>query len=612
MRWTRSPASGAVVRSRFSTLRRIAAAGAVPFGPRRALAAHQPPMSSDSPRAIPPTSANARDSLFHRRTGPPPCARLAFWIRGRIVRVPSDSTLVPRGSRAEPVLARGIGVTILHHPDLSRVGEVAMLLDAGSTQSMSVNRDAPTFRSTSGEKTACLSTRQVSRAELRVEGCGQAGIRLAPADGLRVTVDGEVVSEPVAIPSKRLVRGVIVELSETVALLLHAIDLRSSTKVQAAATAAGQDLVGHSNAIREAWDELVKVSDQTIPVLLRGPSGVGKELAAALIHQLSGRRGRYVCVNMAAIPPTVAASELFGHREGSFSGASRSHQGFFQQADSGTLFLDEIGDTPEAIQPLLLRAVELGVVQPVGGPAQKVDVRLIAATDSNLESAVADGGFRGALLHRLEGYPVQIPALRERLDDVPRLFLHFFRQELAHTGELSKLKSSGDAEPPWVPWSFVRKLCRYPWPGNVRELRNVARQIAIANRGEANFRPPAQLESRLDAAALVPAPSSGAPADSEPAKRSYDADDAEIRAALRANAFHVGRTATHLNVSRGWLSTRMRSCEGVRIAGELEQGDIDNALDGCGHDTKQAALDLEVSERGLVLQMKRLGIIPKT
>jgi len=485
-----------------------------------------------------------------------------------------------------------------------------MLLDAGSTETVGVSRDAPTFRATSGEKTDCLGTRQVSRGQLRLEGRGPDGVRLHSAGGVRLTADGEPVSSSLDVPSQRLQQGVILELSETVALLLHAIDVRPCDKVQAAASAMGHELVGHSNTIREAWDEIVKVSDQSVPVLLRGQSGVGKELAAALIHQLSGRHGRYVCVNMAAIPPNVAASELFGHREGSFSGASRNHQGFFQQADSGTLFLDEIGETPEAIQPLLLRAVELGVVQPVGGPAQNVEVRLIAATDSNLETAVADGGFRGALLHRLEGYPVHIPALRQRLDDIPRLFLHFLRQELEHTGELSKLERPADTEGPWVPWSFVRTLCRYAWPGNVRELRNVARQVAIANRGEDPFRVPVQLESRLESTQPTPAVASGAPRGAVLPRPFYDADDAHIREALRANAFHVGRTATQLNVSRGWLSTRMRSCEGVRIAGELDRGDIEAALARSGHDTMQAALDLEVSERGLVLQMKRLGIRP--
>jgi two-component system nitrogen regulation response regulator GlnG len=525
-----------------------------------------------------------------------------------VVRDLSDSTLIPRAPRAERVLSKGLGVTLLHHPDPGRVGDYAMLLDEGSREVAMLSRDLPVFRSTDGNRTDAIRTRQVSRAQISVRNWGSAGARVSASADARLVVSGERIVGAVDVSPQQLAAGIVLELSNAVGLLLHTIDVRVPLALDSAAAEAGLEMVGFSNAIRATWDEVTRVGDQHIPVLLRGPSGSGKELAAALIHQLSGRQGRYVCVNMAAVTPSVAASELFGHREGSFSGASRGHQGFFEQADGGTLFLDEIGETPEAIQPMLLRAVELGVVQPVGGVARKVDVRLIAATDADLERSAAEGGFRSALLHRLAGYPIRIPSLGERLDDIPRLFVHFLGQELERTGERYKLSAAPDTQEPWLPLSLMLLLCHYAWPGNVRELRNVSQQLAIANRGEDRFRVPVALEARLRGETRLSTAEDPVDLGENAASRLSEITDADIRAALRANQFHVGRTALYLNVSRGWLSTRLRTCEGVRIAADLGRAEIESALVPSGGDTKQAALALEVSERGLVLQMRRLGL----
>jgi two-component system nitrogen regulation response regulator GlnG len=179
-------------------------------------------------------------------------------------------------------------------------------------------------------------------------------------------------------------------------------------------------------------------------VLLRGETGTGKELAARALHDAGPRRRRgFLAVNMGAVPPTLAAAELFGAARGAFTGADQKRIGYFTRADGGTLFLDEIGETPAEVQILLLRALDNREIQPVGGgDPQPVDVRLIAATDADLEGAMAAVRFRSTLLHRLSGYEIFLPQLRDRREDFGRLFLHFLSQELEATGQTGRLATS--------------------------------------------------------------------------------------------------------------------------------------------------------------------------
>src|SRR6185436_13729067 len=185
---------------------------------------------------------------------------------------------------------------------------------------------------------------------------------------------------------------------------------------------------------------------------LRGETGTGKELLARAIHQASSRRAApYFALNMAAIPASLAAAELFGAAKGAFTGADRRRVGYFGRAQGGTLFLDEIGELPADLQPLLLRVLENGEIQPVGGEETlRVDVRILAATDANLESAIEEGRFRAPLFHRLSGYELRLPSLRERRDDIGRLFIHFLRQELAALGEADRLADPGPEGRPWL------------------------------------------------------------------------------------------------------------------------------------------------------------------
>ena len=214
---------------------------------------------------------------------------------------------------------------------------------------------------------------------------------------------------------------------------------------------------------------------------------------------MNRRERPFVAVNMGAIPPSLAAAELFGAEKGAFTGANRARRGFFRSADGGTLFLDEIGETPSEVQGMLLRVLETGEIQPVGSEnPRKVNVRVLAATDARLEMEIAEGRFRAPLLHRLNGFEIRLPPLRERLDDLGRLLLHFLRQEMENLGENFSLVASGNPRGPWLPAPLVAQLAMGHWPGNVRQLLNITRQLVIGNRGAQQLRLTPEIAAQLE------------------------------------------------------------------------------------------------------------------
>jgi len=296
-------------------------------------------------------------------------------------------------------------------------------------------------------------------------------------------------------------------------------------------------LVGTGPAIAAVRRAVEQVAATEATVLVLGETGTGKELVARMIHARSRRAAApFVAANCGGFVPGLAASELFGHEAGAFTGAVRRRAGRFEAAHRGTLLLDEVGELPPELQPLLLRALETGEVERVGGDAFAVDVRVVAATNRDLAADVRAGRFRADLFYRLNIFPVAVPPLRDRRDDIPELVTHFLRQ-------FAVLHGRAVTE---VPARVLRLLAGYDWPGNVRELRNVIERAVIATTGT---------EFRFDPAWLA----SSAPV--ETARTWAAQEKARILEALRAAGGRVygpGGAAQRLGLRPTTLYGKMR------------------------------------------------------
>jgi formate hydrogenlyase transcriptional activator len=235
------------------------------------------------------------------------------------------------------------------------------------------------------------------------------------------------------------------------------------------------DIIGASEAMRAVFKSIEMVAPTDSTVLILGETGTGKELMASAIHEASRRRrGVMVKVNCAALPPTLIESELFGHERGAFTGAMQQKKGRFELAHRGTIFLDEIGELPLEMQVKLLRVLQEQELERVGGTQTvKVDVRVVAATNRDLSVAVREGKFRADLFYRLNIFPVRVPPLRERVNDIPLLASHFVRLFAERMGRPARRLSP----------STLERLAQYQWPGNVRELANVLERAVILGNG---------------------------------------------------------------------------------------------------------------------------------
>jgi formate hydrogenlyase transcriptional activator len=314
------------------------------------------------------------------------------------------------------------------------------------------------------------------------------------------------------------------------------------------------DIVGESAALRAVLKAVETVAPTDSTVLIGGATGTGKELVARAVHELSPRKGRtFVKLNCSAIPTGLLESELFGHERGAFTGAIAQKVGRFELANEGTLFLDEIGDIPLELQPKLLRVLQEQEFERLGGTRTiRVNVRLVSATNCDMPRMVAENRFRSDLYYRLNVFPITMPTLRERPDDIPRLVRHFTQRFARRMGR--RIES--------IPSDTMDALVRYPWPGNVRELQNIIERAVILSTGPTLQIPLADLQ-------VVPAPTGPGMAPSATPITLVDAEREHIRGALVAGGWVVGGpkgAAARLGMKRSTLQKKMRKLGIVRPA----------------------------------------------
>ena len=325
-----------------------------------------------------------------------------------------------------------------------------------------------------------------------------------------------------------------------------------------------EGLISRSQRMWDVFETCIRTAGTNASVLILGETGTGKELVARAIHSRSRRRGRFVALNCGAVPESLIDSELFGHVEGAFTGATGAKEGLFRHADGGTLFLDELGNLPLTAQLRLLRALQESAIRPVGGHKEiPVDIRVVAATSSSLMNAVGDDTFREDLLYRIDVIRLIIPPLRDRPEDVVFLFGHFAQQLADHY----------NVRRPDVTDGFLDAILAHDWPGNVRELENFTERLLLTKPGERltatsferlmrNYGEPDGTQHVQRAPAALPGEADAdidRPLQEVVASALERVERAYLEAALRANQGRVVRTAEQAGVSRRTLLRKLQA-----------------------------------------------------
>lgn len=499
-------------------------------------------------------------------------------------------------------------LTVLGHPDVNRIGDRAILgeLMAGNETGLARNRldFAPPDRIW-GEP---LDDPFLSREPIFFRPLYGGGVELSPQKSrTRVKVCGREPAPSYSFSGDEIRCGVVIELAGRVVLLLHFAPHD---------TVPDRDefgLLGASEALQAVRRDMRRVADLDVTVLIRGASGTGKELVAQGIHKAGSRRkGPFVSVNLGAIAPTLAVSELFGSVKGAYTGASRDHIGFFGAAHGGTLFLDEIGEASTEVQVMLLRTLETGEIHPVGAPKpRRVDVRVITATDASLEQMVQQDRFKAPLLHRLAGYSIFLPGLSERKEDLGRLLRHFISQELETIGEIHRLRLEHPRAQPWLPASLVSRLAQFSWPGNIRQLRNVVRQIVIGSRGNEVLQAGQALDQLLTS---LPGVQEASETEDKPitAKTKRNIKPSQISEqvlieALKASKWNFKAAAAQLGISRASLYTLVDHCEAIRTIDQVSDEEIREAILRFDNDLDKISAHLMISRRALQRRINEMS-----
>ena len=501
---------------------------------------------------------------------------------------------------ATPAAAqRLLGLTILWHPQPERIGEQCIATDGKGTE---LSRFTPLFRRFGAHgEAAPLGERGITRAPLTIRRDAADHLTItAPDSRMLVECDGVPLAESVRLDSGQVERGVVLGLGGVILVCLHW--MASLPRGEGGAGGAGLTGVGGA-AIK--LRELVRQAAATdLSVLLLGESGSGKEVAAQAIHAASARAGAaLVAVNRAALNESLAAADLFGAAKGAYTGAQTVRNGYFAEADGGTLFLDEIGDTPTAIQPMLLRVLETGEYRPLGAAAnRRSTARLIAATDQDIETRP----FNQPLLRRLEAFVIRVPPLRERREDIGLLIVQVLDQWSRQSGRRVE-----------VPAAVVSQLCLYDWPGNIRQLGNVVRRMCIAL--DADDTDAARFEALVPRPADRAAAPAGAPVapahgdDPAPPRpdvkrvKLSDLSDDQVLEAMESCHWMIRGAAQLLGISRPSLYKLLAEHPAIREVEAIPQAELAAAHQRSQGDLKQCASLLKTPSEALRRHLNKCG-----
>lgn len=493
--------------------------------------------------------------------------------------LPGDKTRAPLRTEEldHRVMPRQLKLTVVFHPDRARIGaslKLGALTASGSLhlEATTLGRNAPLFDDGLG-----LNEPHTSRRALTLRHHAR-GLQILNASATSYTHLGPEKATSMSLSFTELERGVAIRFG-------HAVVgwLRLTPEVVDSVYDSAVGFEGVSPQASNVRRLINIAASSDLPVLLRGESGVGKEVAATAIHAASTRsEERFLALNMAALPETLAEAALFGSARGAFTGAEK-RSGYFTQANHGTLFMDEIGDLPMSVQPKLLRALQTGEVQVVGGRPQEVDVRIIAASDADLDDCT---GFKNALLQRLGGITINLPPLRERREDLGILLA-----SSEHTRPLLDKSMTSQDVAAWA--SFIYSALYQEWPGNVREFLLSAQRFALSLRHDTqngltkrHFIVHASDDNRSKPKVLT---------------------DAEIEAIHEQSEFQIAETARRLGVSRGALYRRVETIPGVRLSADFPDNEIEEALATIGPNLTELSRALRLSKASIASRLRLMG-----
>jgi DNA-binding NtrC family response regulator len=488
-------------------------------------------------------------------------------------------------------------LTIVFHPDTKRIGYSANLGSIRGERSRIVGRQSPSF--SLGESSGHpLDDPYISREALRLCRGNGAIILKRTTTSSRVSVDGEEMTCECSLDDTQLEEGVCIVLAGRIVLLLRKL-------FRPVAVPSRHDiepsLLGNSAYMASLREQISQLAMTDVDVLIRGETGTGKELVAKALHRASDRvSADLVAVNMAAIPASLAPSILFGSASGAHSGAVKASRGYFEQAEGGTLFLDEVGDTPEEIQPQLLRALQQREIQVVGGPIRTVNVRVISATDALLDNQSCT--FKAALHHRLSQSEISLLPLREHCEDVGTLlwtFLTTFFESFGRNELLPTEQSNAYIVARWA--DLFSRFVMYAWPGNIRELRNYSQQIAVAS--DATLSIPTSIIQRVSCREKTAVHEEVPPFQvSVSVRKKYS--NKEFIAGLEKARFEVSLAARQMGLSRQAVYRRIADVPDLCLADELQRWRVQEVLDQFGGDIDAAAMSLKVSPSALQARLR--------